>query len=190
MNNLYEQGERDTETIRKLSASMHFISTSFINSKKSVVFMLQSQICKNVKFAQRGKNTLFWFYFLWIFYTTDRIRLVPITVQARISTNPRGLETSTNVHKSLGTGDQHELPLGLENWRPARTSAYSLRTGDQHELPLRLENWGPARTFTNLEDWKPLSFSVNEVKRFKSQNILNFSRARKLKSQIKIVKIG
>jgi hypothetical protein len=67
---------------------------------------------------------------------------------------------------------------------------YSLRTGDQHELPLRLENWGPARTFTNLEDWKPLSFSVNEVKRFKSQNILNFSRTRKLKSQIRIVKIG
>ena len=122
MNNLYEQGKRDTETMRKLSASMHFISTSFINSKKSVVFMLQSQICKNVKFAQRGKNTLFWFYFLWGFYTTDRIRLVPITVQARISTNPQGLETSTNVHKSLGTGDQHDLPLGLENWRPARTS--------------------------------------------------------------------
>jgi hypothetical protein len=90
---------------------MHFISTSFINSKKSVVFMLQSQVCKNVKFAQRGKNTLFWFYLLWGIYTTDRIRLVPITVQARISTNHWGLETSTNVHKSLGTGDQHELPL-------------------------------------------------------------------------------
>ena len=110
MNNLYEQGERNTETIRKLSASMHFISTSFINSKKSVMFMLQSQVCKNVKFAQRGKNTLFWFYFWWGIYTTDRIRLVPITVQARISTKPRGLETSTNVHKSLGTGNQHELP--------------------------------------------------------------------------------
>ena len=94
----------------------------------------------------------------------------------RAYTKPWELENSTNFHKTLKSGDQHELSRNLENWRTARTSTKpwrlktntsfhkALRTGEQHELPPNLED--RSQWTTMVPQWWHQSWSQNPQRQY------------------------